>query len=183
MSRIHEDAWADAPADPDPWAWERRRALLLGELRPGERWLDLGCGAGRFLGLAPNGIGVDVARGAVERARRHAADVRLLEGDDLPVGHGEVSLVWCSEVVEHVADAVGLLQECRRVLAPGGRILLTTPGHPWWRRLDPATFDPRSDHLRFFTRASLREVLTEAGFDATVRGRAWLVARGVRRSP
>ncbi len=42
MREHYESFWADAPADPEPWAWERRRALLLGEARPGERVLDLG---------------------------------------------------------------------------------------------------------------------------------------------
>jgi SAM-dependent methyltransferase len=177
---VHEEAWADAPGDPEPWAWERRRDLLLAELRPGERWLDLGCGAGRFLSLAPNGIGVDVAHGALERARAHADDLRLLVGEELPLEHGEVSFVWCSEVLEHVPDVLGLLQECRRVLAPGGRILVTTPGTPWWRRLRAATFDPLGGHVRFFTRASLRSVMSAGGFEAGVRGHRWLVGRGSR---
>jgi SAM-dependent methyltransferase len=180
VRRVHEEAWADAPADPEPWAWERRRDLLLGELPPGERWLDLGCGAGRFLSLAPGGIGVDISSAALERARAHATDVRLLEGEELPLEHGEVSFVWCSEVLEHVPDALGLLQECRRVLAPGGRILVTTPGHPWWRRLRASTFDPLGGHVRFFTRSGLRETLIAAGFGARVRGHRHLVGRGTR---
>ena len=179
--------WDDRPQDPEPWRWAWRRELLLGELRPGDRWLDLGCGAGRFLTLAPGGIGVDVSQGALDRAAANApgADLRLA-GDQLPLGHGEVDLVWCSEVVEHVADALGLLQEVRRVLAPGGRLLLTTPGHPWLRRVAIAAlrfdahFDPLGEHVRFFTRRSLGRTLEAAGLPGTVRGGAVLVARSVR---
>src|SRR5215210_5413228 len=136
MKAFYEDVWADLPADPKPWAWERRRALLLSEARPGERVLDLGCGAGRFVaalrdaGAEP--VGVEIAGAALERARAvvPGADLRLLEPDgSIPLEHGSIDLVWCSEVLEHVADGTHLLQEARRVLRPGGRLLLTVPYH------------------------------------------------------
>lgn len=189
MRSLYEDHWRDLPRDPEPWRFDWRRRLLLDELEPGERWLDLGSGAGRFTGLAPDGIGVDIAQEALDRARENVpgGDFRLIQDDGtIPLAHGEVSLVWCSETLEHVPDALGLLQECRRVLAPGGRLLITTPGHPLARRLAIAAlrfdahFDPRGQHVRFFTRRSLARTLEAAGFDATVRGRGRLVARGVR---
>ena len=136
MRAYYESFWADAPADPEPWAWERRRALLLSEARPGERVLDLGCGAGRFVAALRDAgadpVGVEVAEAALTRARAVApgADLRLLEPDgSIPLDHGSVDLVWCSEVLEHVADGAHLLQEARRVLRPGGRILVTVPFH------------------------------------------------------
>ena len=179
MRAFYEDFWADAPADPEPWAWERRRALLLGEAREGERVLDLGCGAGRFVAAlrqaGADPVGVEIAEAALERARAVApgADLRLLEEDgSIPLEHGSVDLVWCSEVLEHVADGPHLLQEARRVLRPGGRILVTVPYHGRAQaaliallRFD-AHFDPRGQHLRFFTRASLAASLLAAGFEA-----------------
>lgn len=183
MRRVFEERWRDAPQDPEPDRWVQRRALLL-EVLPvdGEPWLDLGCGAGRFTSLAPaRAIGVEVAEAALERARDNVpeADFRLSDGETIPVGHGEVGLVWCSEVIEHVPDALGLLQECRRVLRPGGLLLLTTPGFPWWRRRS-GEIDPLGEHVRFFTRGSLGEALTAAGFEARIEGRSRLIARGVR---
>jgi SAM-dependent methyltransferase len=194
VRRHYEDFWADAPADPEPWAWERRRALLLGEARPGERVLDVGCGAGRFVaalreaGAEP--IGVELAEAALERARANApgADLRLVADDgSLPLEHASVDLVWCSEVLEHVPDTAHLLLEVRRVLRPGGRLLVTVPYHG---RLQAAVialtrfeahFDPLGQHLRFYTRRSLAATLRDAGFeDVRVRARLGLTARAVR---
>jgi SAM-dependent methyltransferase len=183
VRRVFEERWSEAPDDPEPYRFEERARLLQSELRLGEPWLDLGCGAGRFTALAPEGaIGVEIAQGALQRARRNVpgADFRLIDHDGaIPVGHGEVALVWCSEVLEHVPDALGLLQECRRVLRPGGRLLITTPGSPWWRRTE-RELDPLGEHVRFFTRRSLARTLGAAGFDADVRGRSRLFARSVR---
>jgi SAM-dependent methyltransferase len=187
MRRVYEDHWRDAPEDPEPWGWEWRSELLRSEVTPGERVLDLGCGAGRFLSLLEDGVGVEISEGAAERARRHG-EVRLLEADGtLPFGHGEVDLVWCSEVLEHVPDALGLLQECRRVLRPGGRLLVTTPDHSLPRRLAIAAlrfdehFDPLGQHVRFFTRRSLAATLRAAGFEPSVRRRrATLIATAER---
>jgi SAM-dependent methyltransferase len=159
--------------------------------------LDLGCGAGRFLrALAEVGaepIGVEIAAAAAERARANApgADVRLLEPDgSLPLGHAEVDLVWCSEVLEHIADTAHALLEARRVLRPAGRLLVTVPFHG---RLQAAAialmrfeahYDPLGQHLRFYTRRSLAGTLTAAGFtDVQVRAaarRRMLVARARR---
>ena len=186
MRRHYEDFWADAPSDPEPWEWERRRALLLGEARPGERVLDLGCGAGRFVAAlreaGADTVGVELAEAALERARANApgADLRLLADDgSLPLEHASVDLVWCSEVLEHVADTANLLLEVRRVLRPGGRLLVTVPRNGRLQALTrfEAHFDPLGQHLRFYTRRSLTATLEHTGFeDVRVRARLGLTA-------
>jgi ubiquinone/menaquinone biosynthesis C-methylase UbiE len=175
---FYEDVWAELPDDPEPWAWERRRALLLGEARPGERVLDLGCGAGRCLralreaGAEP--VGVELAEAALERARRNVpgAELHLLApGGEIPLEDGSVDLVWCSEVLEHVPDTAALLSEARRVLRTGGGLLVTTPSHDLPRRLMialarfDAHFDPLGQHVRFYSRRSLARVLDAFAFE------------------
>jgi SAM-dependent methyltransferase len=201
MRAHYEQLWADAPEDPEPWQWQRRRALLLAEARRGERVLDLGCGAGRFVAALRDAgadpVGVELAETALERARRNVpgADLRLVAEDGaLPLGHGEVDLAWCSEVLEHVPDTVAFLTEIRRVLRRGGRLLVTVPDHGRLKRTllalahYDAHYDPLGQHLRFYTRRSLTRALRATGFERVELGalggppllRHAVVARAVR---
>jgi ubiquinone/menaquinone biosynthesis C-methylase UbiE len=198
---FYEAVWQDRAESGAPWAWARRRALLLAELQPGDRLLDLGCGEGHFVAAARAAgaevVGVDIAEAALERARVlvPGADLRLVEPDgSLPLAHAAVDVVWCSEVLEHVPDTIALLTEVRRVLRPGGRLLLTVPDHGRLRRLAIALlaherhYDPLGQHLRFYTRRSLRGALVATGFEAIELGglsglpglHETLVARAVR---
>jgi SAM-dependent methyltransferase len=181
VKSFYEDVWAELPDDPEPWNWERRRDLLLGEVNPGERVLDLGCGAGRFVGAlrdaGAEAIGVDLADAALDRARRNVpgGDFRATTEE---IADASVDLVWCSEVLEHVPDTAALLSEARRVLTTGGRLLVTTPSHDLPRRVAIALlrwephFDPLGQHVRFYSRRSLARVLEAFAFeDVEVGGR------------
>ena len=197
MRAFYESVWADLPDDPEPWAWERRRAVLLGAVAPGERVLDLGCGAGRFVAALRDAgadpVGVELAEAALDRARRNVpgADFRLVGEDGaLPLGHGEVDVVWCSEVLEHVPDTVAFLTEARRVLKRDGRLLVTVPDHGLVRRTAlallryDAHYDPLGQHMRFYTRRSLAAALAATGFEDVAMSRlarGALLARAVRR--
>jgi ubiquinone/menaquinone biosynthesis C-methylase UbiE len=99
--------------------------------------------------------------------------------------------VWASEVIEHIADTSAWLSEVRRVLAPGGRLALTTPDHSRMRLLVGGVerySQPLGDHLHLYTRRSLRDLLADFGFGAVeVRAEAGLpllrrllLARGQR---
>jgi SAM-dependent methyltransferase len=194
----YEDLWQRLPADLEPPSYELRSRFLRDEVRAGDRALDLGCGGGEFTAVLVEAgalaVGVEVASGAVERARaRHPElDFRLVPIDGpLPFVDNSCDLVWASEVIEHVADTARWLSEVRRALAPGGRLLMTTPSHG---RVRVAVFglerfsEPLGDHLHLYTKESLRELLDEFGFSEirvrAVEGppllRRSLLARAVR---
>jgi SAM-dependent methyltransferase len=139
-------------------------------------------------------VGIEVAEAAVRRARRAhpRLDFRLAPIDDaLPLEDNAFELVWASEVIEHVADTARWLSEIRRVLGPGGRLLLTTPSHGRLRLALGGVerfSEPLGDHLHLYTYVSLRALLREFGFsDVDVRAvggppllRRSLHARAVR---
>jgi 2-polyprenyl-3-methyl-5-hydroxy-6-metoxy-1,4-benzoquinol methylase len=180
-AELLEAVWESVPVGAEPERFAARRDWLLERVRPGERVLDLGCGEGHFTAaLREQGahpIGIDVVAEPLRRARERepGVDVRLgtIEGP-LVLDDGAVDVVWAGEVIEHVVDVVGWLSEVRRVLPSGGRLLLTTPDHPVALLLrladDPAAFDahfdPRSDHVRFFSERTLRELVDDLGFEA-----------------
>jgi 2-polyprenyl-3-methyl-5-hydroxy-6-metoxy-1,4-benzoquinol methylase len=171
MDDWREAVWRAVPEDAEPERFAARRSFLLDRVAAGGRVLDLGCGDGAFaaalVGAGCTVTMADVADEALRRARVRAPAaeaVKLAEGAPLPFGEDAFDVVWAGEVLEHVADVVGLLAEVRRVLRWGGRLLVTTPWHGRLVIAADAHFDPRSDHLRFFSARTLRAVLADAGF-------------------
>lgn len=136
------------------------------------RVLDIGCGTGetlkelRDLGWETEGVDFDAK--AAETARRsYGLSVRVgtLEEQEYPSDYFDA--VGMSHVIEHVHDPVGLLAECRRILRPGGRLIVATPnvdslghrrfGTSWSSLVAPS-------HLLLFSRKTLAEAARKANF-------------------
>jgi ubiquinone/menaquinone biosynthesis C-methylase UbiE len=180
VKEYYEDLWERLPERLVPPALARRADFLLGQVRAGQVILDLGCGDGVFSELMLEHADVsvtaaEVAEAALERARQRArladrANFALVPFDgELPFGDNRFDLVWASEVIEHVADTGRWLSEVRRVLEPGGQLLLTTPNHTRLMlamRGIAAVSPPLGDHLHLYNRASLLQLLGEFGFEA-----------------
>jgi 2-polyprenyl-3-methyl-5-hydroxy-6-metoxy-1,4-benzoquinol methylase len=198
MREYYEDLWRDLPAQLNLPDFELRLRYLLDEVPAGGRVLDIGCGDGSFTAaLAEAGVtavGVEVAIAAHERAttQHPSLDFRLATiGGPLPFEDSSFDVVWATEVIEHVADTARWLSEVRRVLAPRGRLLITTPSHGRIRvafgGLERFS-DPLGDHLHLYTRRSLARLLADFDFDQvqvrTAGGppllRRMLLARAVR---
>ena len=149
-------------------AWARALGLLLPKLRVA----DLGCGTGQLAleiaAWAEWVVGVDRDPAAIRRARgrskrRGVDNVRWREGDveRLPLADGTVDLALMSQVLHALEDPAAALAEARRILAPGGRVVvldLRQHGEKWVRA--------RLGHVRLgFTPVELRTLLGDAGFE------------------
>jgi arsenite methyltransferase len=114
---------------------EQRRATRAAlALQPGERVLDIGCGPG-FLAIemaeevGPGGrvVGVDASESMLAIARRREPAVAEFQPGDalsLAFADGAFDAVVSTQVYEYVADMPAALAEARRVLRPGGRLLI-----------------------------------------------------------
>lgn len=171
--------------------------------RPGPRTvLDVGCGDGFFLDQLAREVsdptvgyvGVDYSEHQLAKAARlpyefHRCDL----GEGIPLPEGSVDLVHAAEVIEHLYDPDLLVEECARVLRPGGRLVVSTPNlHAWFNRaiflagIQPIFHETSSrstevgagalrrlkrdtrpvGHLRLFNRRALTDLLRREGFDA-----------------
>lgn len=149
------------------WFVGRRRvlaALLDGiGLGNGCRILDVGCGTGgnlSFLSRYGEVEGCDYSEEAVRFCliRGHQ---RVVEASvyDLPYPDSSFDLVTCLDVIEHLRLDLPALLEMKRVLKPGGYLLLTLPGRPELY----SDFDCLAGHLRRYTHGEARRLLDAAG--------------------
>src|SRR5215468_1486944 len=161
----------------------------------GRRILDAGCGSGPlFAALRDRGAivtGIDISAGMLELARRRLgddADLQVAElGSPLPFLDDTFDDVTASLVLHYLEDWGPALAELRRVLKPGGRLIVSVD-HPFaenlWHRdagLEPDYFatynyvvewtaDGQTALLRFWTRPlhAMTDAFTAAGFRITV---------------
>lgn len=118
--------------------WYRRRSLQRAGLRPGMRVLDAAIGTGAIArqalaiqGENPDVIGLDVSEGMLAQARRDLA-IPLVLGriEQLPIADNSVDFYTVGYALRHVADLGSMFGECRRILRPGGTLLVLEIGAP-----------------------------------------------------
>ncbi|MBS42016.1 MAG: SAM-dependent methyltransferase [Nocardioides sp.] len=153
-------------------------------LQPGERVLDMGCGAGRhafemyrrgadvvaFDQDADELAGVLEVFGAMKEQGEvpagASADIKQGDALALPFADGEFDRVVAAEVLEHVPADIQAIGELVRVLRPGGTIAVTVPR--WFPeivnwKLSSAYHEVEGGHIRIYTDAELGDKLTRAG--------------------
>jgi ubiquinone/menaquinone biosynthesis C-methylase UbiE len=120
-----------------PWVDE---LLDRAGLSPGDRVLDVACGTGivarvakERLGAAGRVVGVDVSPPMLAVARGLAPDIEWREGNagTLPAAAGDFDIVCCQQGLQFFPDRPAAVREMRRVLAPGGRLAVST-----WRPVE-----------------------------------------------
>jgi ubiquinone/menaquinone biosynthesis C-methylase UbiE len=147
----------------------------LERLQP-DSLLDVGCGTGALLaaGAAAHPgarlYGVDLSPGMVTLAQRRLvqkADISVADADTLPLPDGIADVVTCVDSFHHYPHPDAVQQEVRRVLRPGGRLVLAEWRMPApLRRLMNSFIQrlPEGD-VRVYSRAELCRLTAAAGFD------------------
>jgi SAM-dependent methyltransferase len=152
------------------WWYRGRReviaeALARLDLPPAPEILDAGCGSGRnMVELARVGAvtGVELADASAQRARqRNVGSVVQGSVTDLPFEDDSFDLAVCLDVIEHLDDDRAALRELRRVIRPGGKLLVTVPAYQWlWSEHDEV-----NHHRRRYTKRTLLTAVSDSGWD------------------
>ena len=209
MWRVDNDWYDDLG---DAWWDPRGPVRALHEINPlrvqyflramtpleGRRVLDLGCGGGLMAEACARAgaltVGLDASGPSLAAAQRHAAragtpPIRYVQGraEALPFPDAQFDAVGAADSLEHVDDLARTLDECARVLRPGGLLVFNTINRTWmarvimiWGAQSLLRFAPPATHHyeRFIRPEDLQRELR-------ARGLAWVEARGLqlRRRP
>ena len=150
--------------------WFRGRRRIVGDairalpLPAGSELLDAGCGGGRNLvELARFGdvSAIEPSPPSFEKASgRGIGRVLRASLEEMPFPDESFDLITCLDVIEHVQDDLAGLATLRRVVRPGGFLIVTVPAYRWlWSEHDRV-----NHHYRRYDRRSLSRVAAAAGW-------------------
>jgi SAM-dependent methyltransferase len=164
-------------ADLDHYHFEKLhhlpRLIDFGAYR-GKRVLDIGCGAGTDLMRFAKGeaivTGVDISSSAIDLARANfaqqglGADLREADGEQLPFPDDTFDLVFAHGVVQYTPNGRALVEECRRVLKPGGEAVFQAYNRVSWLNALSKIMKVPLEHedapvLRKYSASELRDLL------------------------
>jgi SAM-dependent methyltransferase len=182
-------------ADRSHWWFRSKAAFVSTALRRTNRGMkrgilaDVGAGAGgvtAMIGWDPERVVVVEGNKDLVAHARHATGLTAVRAtvEELPLAAGAIDVVCVLDVLEHLADPGEALEQIATALAPGGRIVVNVPAHPWlWSEADEFL-----GHVRRYTRRALRAELARHGFEPVILTHvfSWLVppvwlTRRVRR--
>lgn len=179
LSEYNREKFLSLQTDHRESRLRKAAAMILSE--PAGRLLDIGCGNGSFsagfLGAGFKVTGIDMTGEQIVAARARGLDARVhdLGSGPLPFPDGSFEVAFAGEVIEHIVDTTAFLSEVRRVLTPGGCVVLTTPNlasaenrmrlllgfYPIWTEF---RLEGGQGHVRSYTRKTLVRHLRETGF-------------------
>ena len=209
------------PADRGQFILERR-VRLVKPLLPaaGGHLVDFGCGNGaqtllfaeyfdRLTGVDASEVYLeDFRREIVARGLEDRIQVVATDGGPIPLPDGTADVVTSFTVLEHVPDEQEALAEMRRILRPGGKLIITVPNRWWifethgadlpllpWNRVPLVSWWPKKLHdrwarARIYGRRGIEKLLVQSGFtiESSFRMTApmdmitWRPLRGLVRS-
>lgn len=182
FARIWARKLAARPDAPGMHDGNQRVEKALAALKGGSRLLDIGCGDGALLARARDlyneAYGVDISARAVAAARRNGLRAKVVDVNSkpLPFPPQHFEVVSMLATLQYVVDPNWIIQQCRRVLMPGGSLILSVPNmRAFWRlgRLAVWGWFDRSSQdiegydggtLHYFTFRNLKALLEAHGF-------------------
>jgi SAM-dependent methyltransferase len=152
---------------------------IIREIGGSYRHLDFGCGPGTLVNLLPAdvpAVGVDIARAQIEYAQKQyggpGKEFIKIDSEQIPFPDKTFDSISCVEVIEHLdtSTTATIFSEFRRVLRPGGKLIVTTPNYAsLWpvlekivNRLSGVSYEEQ--HISKFKRSDLELLLKGTGF-------------------
>lgn len=178
----YERYWKEQRFSEDFQAYPRNRVLqdIFEGIQKGEI-LDVGCGSGvvsEFFSSQGCGVvGLDLAIGALQKAKKKGLKVIRGSSEALPIKSDSYNMVFCGDLLEHSLDPEGSLTEGERVLKEDGILIASVPNSGFYGarllylltgqvyNMEASGNPPwRWQHIRFYNVRLLRELLKKAGF-------------------
>lgn len=205
FNALNEDEPLDAPS----LLKARQIADVLKEIPRRAKVADLGCHTGRYMEVFAKVPGVeavegfDIADRALEsvRAKGFKGHIWNAEKDKCPVEDGRFDVIIAGDIIEHVIDTEFFLAEMKRILKPGGRIILTTPNLFYWLSRIKFLFarapwaypgvsyqfksDPNmiSEHIRLYGFDEWQGFFEARGFETSLtKGLLWVTPGGFKNN-
>jgi SAM-dependent methyltransferase len=139
----HNEQYADFLASWDPNFYGKYADTLKPD-RPGGKALDVGCGVGQVVARLTEGgyetYGVDVSEPSIARAKAFCARCQVYDGKRLPFADNYFDSAGALNVLEHVDEPEAFIQEVVRVVAPKGKVVISSPNFmraAGWRDYHP----------------------------------------------
>lgn len=153
------------------WWFRARREIVRGlvtRLAPARDGaiLDIGCSSGCLMReLAQAGYtqvqGIDASPEGIARCQQDGLRARIMDAHQPAFADNSMDVLCASDVLEHLERDAAALVEWRRILKPGGWLILFVPAHQWlWTEHDTV-----NRHFRRYTRPGLVRLMSGAGFE------------------
>lgn len=168
MSEFTGERVIPGKVDIDLWNEHISRYLFASRLCRFKKVIDLGCGSGygsaKLATRAESVVGVDISETAIADAQQQYQapnlQFRVASLDKLPFEDASFQLGICFEVIEHLSDYRSLLAEARRVIAPSGQLIISTPNIEFYAESRKVN-GPNPFHAHEFAYEEFKQVLGE----------------------